>query len=47
MHKLELLKDKLKELKLEKRRLLLSGKKTEEVDIKIKDIEIEIKQEDK
>ena len=45
MHKLELLKDKLKELKLEKRRLLLSGKKTEEV--KIKEIEIEIKQEDK
>ena len=47
MHKLELLKDKLKELKLEKRRLLLSGKKTEEVDIKIKEIEIEIAQEDK
>ncbi|MDU2756733.1 MULTISPECIES: hypothetical protein [Clostridium] len=41
------MKDKLKELKLEKRRLLLSGKRTEEVDIKIKEIEIEIKQEDK
>lgn len=46
MQKLDILKDELKELKLEKRRLVLSGKSTEEVDIKIKDIEIKIKESD-
>lgn len=47
MHKLEILNDKLKELKLEKRRLLLLGKSTKEIDIAIKDIEITIKEETK
>lgn len=43
MNILEKLQKDLKELKLEKRQLLLSGKKTDNIDIKIKDIEKKIK----
>lgn len=44
MNNLEQLQQDLKELKLEKRRLLLAGKNIEKVDIKIKDIENRIKE---
>lgn len=40
---IEELEKQLKELKLEKRRILLAGKKTEEIDNKIQVIEFEIK----
>lgn len=47
MNKLEILNDKLKDLKLQKRTLLLLGKSTKEIDIAIKDIETTIKEENK
>lgn len=43
MRSIEELEKELKELKLEKRRILLAGKKTEEIDVKIQAIEFEIK----
>ncbi len=39
---IEELEEQLKELKLEKRRILLAGKKTEQIDNKIQVIEYEI-----
>ena len=39
-----ILEDKLKELKLTKRRFVLEGKDTEEIDFKIKLVEQEIKE---
>ncbi len=41
---IEELEKQLKELKLEKRRILLAGKKTEQIDNKIQVIEAEIKE---
>ena len=46
MHKLELLKDKLKELKLEKRELVLAGKNTSRIDELIKEVEVALKEAD-
>ena len=43
MTKLNELEDQLKELKLQKRNLLLAGKDTEKLDIMIKEIEEKIK----
>ena len=45
MTKLNKLENQLKELKLQKRNLLLAGKDTEEIDILIKEIEERIKNE--
>ncbi|MGL4848916.1 MAG: hypothetical protein ACRC28_08305 [Clostridium sp.] len=42
MKKIDELKDRLKELKLEKRDLILANKKTEEIDKKIKVVQEEI-----
>lgn len=42
MKKIDELKDRLKELKLEKRDLILANKKTEEIDKKIKVVQDEI-----
>lgn len=42
MRSIEELEEQLKELKLEKRRILLAGKKTEQIDNKIQVIEYEI-----
>ncbi|MGL4913026.1 MAG: hypothetical protein ACRC3Y_11425 [Romboutsia sp.] len=42
MKKMDELKDRLKELKLEKRDLILANKKTEEIDKKIKAVQEEI-----
>ncbi|BFK82688.1 MULTISPECIES: hypothetical protein [Clostridium] len=43
MTKIEELNEYLKRLKLEKRELILAGKKTSVIDIKIKEVEDEIK----
>ncbi|MGL4876243.1 MAG: hypothetical protein ACRC30_16505 [Clostridium sp.] len=42
MKKIDELKDRLKELKLEKRDLILANKKTDEIDKKIKVVQEEI-----
>lgn len=42
MRSIEELEEQLKELKLEKRRILLAGKRTEQIDNKIQVIEHEI-----
>lgn len=42
MRSIEELEEQLKELKLEKRRIVLAGKKTEQIDNKIQVIEYEI-----
>lgn len=42
VRKIEELEKELKELKLEKRQILLAGKSTENIDNKIKRIELEI-----
>lgn len=44
MRSIEELEKQLKELKLEKRQILLAGKKTEQIDNKIQVIEAEIKE---
>lgn len=46
MREVEKLQIKLKELKLEKRQILLAGKGTEEIDFKIKEIEQQIRDEE-
>lgn len=43
MTKIEELNEYLKRLKLEKRELILAGKKTSAIDIRIKEVEDEIK----
>ncbi|MBD7913358.1 MULTISPECIES: hypothetical protein [Clostridium] len=46
MRKIEDLEKKLKELKLEKRQILLAGKNTDIINSKIREIELKLKSED-